>query len=133
MTAVNRELEDTRAQLARLVEAFMELGVMVHDFEGTDQAKHGLLVRLDQTLQDLRQLASSSQQIKNTPIPLDVLQYIEDGRNPNVYTREFVESTALLNEQLATKVRGLERLQQVLGSKLAAEFPELEEAVESLK
>ncbi|ODQ78416.1 hypothetical protein BABINDRAFT_162644 [Babjeviella inositovora NRRL Y-12698] len=133
MDVSSEVLVATKNQMSHLIEAFMELGVMVHDFQGTEQARNGASIRLNQTLEDLAKLAAySSENLKDVPIPLDVLQYIEDGRNPDVYTREFIESTSKLGGYLSAKVKGMDKLKKVLGAKIAQEFPELDEVVDEI-
>lgn len=134
MDELSEALVLAKNQISHMIEAFMELGVMVHDFQGTEQARNGASIRLNQTLDDLATLASTSAaNLTNVPIPLDVLQYIEDGRNPDVYTREFVESTAKLGSYLSAKVRGLDLLREVLGDKISQEFPDLEPVVKEIQ
>lgn len=64
--------------------------------------------------------------MEEVPIPLDVLQYIEDGRNPDVYTREFVESVRKSNQYLKGKTRAFGVLRDNLSEQIVKEFPELE-------
>jgi mediator of RNA polymerase II transcription subunit 10 len=40
-------------------------------------------------------------------IPLDVVEYIENGRNPDVYTREFAELLAKQNQFVNGKMKAM--------------------------
>ncbi|KAH3674915.1 hypothetical protein WICPIJ_009424 [Wickerhamomyces pijperi] len=126
-------LTQTTTSLSYLIESFIELGILTHDFEGTDNSRDGLTFKLNETISQLDQIRSSSKQLQNVPIPLDVLRYIEDGRNPDVYTREFVEATKRSNQYLKGKMEGFGLLRDVLAQKIEAEFPELKEVVEDIK
>ncbi len=39
-------LQETEAQLRQVIETFIELGIIVHDFQGTVEAKEGLVERV---------------------------------------------------------------------------------------
>jgi mediator of RNA polymerase II transcription subunit 10 len=132
-TQLDQALDSTRDTLERLVESFIELGVIVHDFQGTENSKDALSIRLNQTVDELKKLQTpENNQLDKVPIPLDVLQYIEDGRNPDVYTREFVEATRKSNQYLRGKMFALKDLRDLLGKKISDEFPELREVVNDI-
>lgn len=128
----NEPLAATASQLQALVESFIELGVLVHDNQGTHQSHVALTHKTNQVVSQLSGLTNSpfTQQY---PIPVDVISYIEDGRNPDIYTREFVEVTAKLNARLKGKMLGFEKLRDVLGDKLVEEFPHLAEPVRDIR
>lgn len=128
----NEPLLATATQLQALVESFIELGVLVHDNQGTHQSHVALTHKTNQVVSQLSGLTNSpfTQQY---PIPVDVISYIEDGRNPDIYTREFVEVTAKLNARLKGKMLGFEKLRDVLGDKLVEEFPHLAEPVADIR
>lgn len=131
-TPENEPLIATASQLQALVESFIELGVLVHDNQGTHQSHTALTHKTNQVVSQLSGLTNSpfTQQY---PIPIDVISYIEDGRNPDVYTREFVEVTAKSNARLKGKMLGFAALRDVLGEKLVEEFPHLADAVTNIK
>jgi len=56
-----------------------------------------------------------------------VHRYVEDGRNPNIYTREFV---AKQNQFLNGKMRAFEDFKNVLAEQINTTFPELRGDVE---
>ncbi|SGZ55023.1 CIC11C00000002291 [Sungouiella intermedia] len=130
-TPENEPLLATASQLQGLVESFIELGVLVHDNQGTHQSHTALTHKTNQVISQLSGLTNSpfTQQY---PIPIDVISYIEDGRNPDIYTREFVEVTAKSNARLKGKMLGFATLRKVLGDKLVEEFPHLAGAVENI-
>ncbi len=39
-------LQSTKEMLAHIIESFIELGVMVHDFQGTEAAREGLVAKV---------------------------------------------------------------------------------------
>jgi mediator of RNA polymerase II transcription subunit 10 len=58
-----------------------------------------------------------------------VIQYVEDGRNPDIYTREFVELVAKSNQLMNGKRRAFRRFRDVLAAQMEVGFPELQEEV----
>lgn len=118
--------------LAALIEGFIELGVLVHDNMGTPQSQSALTHKTNQVISQLLGL-SQSPYTSEYPIPIDVITYIEDGRNPDIYTREFVEVTAKSNARLKGKMKGFAKLRDVLGEKVSQEFPHLRQSVDGIK
>lgn len=70
--------------------------------------------------------------MRNVNIPFEVVQYIEDGRNPDVYTREFVEAIRGSSQYQRAKMHGLRLLRDSLAEKISEEFPDLESAVQDI-
>jgi mediator of RNA polymerase II transcription subunit 10 len=62
-----------------------------------------------------------------------VVQYVEDGRNPDIYTREFVELVAKSNQLMNGKRRAFMRFRDVLAEQIEAGFPELTEEVRKVQ
>lgn len=128
----NEPLASTVEEIQGLIESFIELGVLVHDNQGTQQSHTALTHKTNQVISQLSSLTDSGF-THQYPIPVDVISYIEDGRNPDVYTREFVEVTAKSNARLKGRMQGFQKLRDVLGDKLGKEFPELVDAIEDIK
>lgn len=131
-TASNEPLINTAAQLQALIESFIELGVLVHDNQGTPQSQTALIHKTNQLVSQLSGL-SASPFTHQYPVPVDVINYIEGGRNPDIYTREFVEVTAKSNARLKGKMIGFRKLADVLGEKLGQEFPRLTGEIDNLR
>lgn len=127
----NEPLLVTAHRLQSLIASFIDLGVLVHDNQGTPQSHAALTDKTNQVVSQLLGLTNSpfTQQY---PVPIDVINYIEDGRNPDIYTREFVEMTAKSNARLKGKMTAFRQLLEVLGDKLVEEFPHLREGVEDV-
>lgn len=56
-------------------------------------------------------------------------RYVEDGRNPDIYTREFVEIVAKQNQILNGKMRAFADFRDILAEQISVAFPELREDV----
>lgn len=119
-------------ELADIIETFIHLGVQVHDFQGTDEARLGLANNMNKVVSELQQLTKRDD-LKNIQIPLDIINYVEDGRNPDIYTREFVEVVRKMNQYLNGKSLALESFRDTLGNSIKQAFPELSEEVEDIE
>ena len=150
---LNTQLGRTQQEISNIIETFIHLGVQVHDFKATDDAKLGLANNINKVINQLKSLESSAnesspsadtQEINNDPddvsnklseinIPLEVLNYIEDGRNPDIYTREFIEVVRKINQYLNGKSIAFNKFKNILSSKIIKEFPDLQESVNEIK
>lgn len=130
------ELNGVEQQVGAIIESFVELGVSVYDFPGTSEASQGMVTNLKRNVDRLANLNQKSNdpesQLNGVDIPLEVVQYIEDGRNPDIYTREFVEAIRRSNQYQRAKMHGLQQLRDSLAEKIIEEFPDLESSVQSI-
>lgn len=69
---------------------------------------------LTHSLQSLSQSASTL----STSVPPEIIAYIEEGRNPDIYTREFVELVQRGNVFLKGKSKAWESFAEVLGEEM---------------
>jgi mediator of RNA polymerase II transcription subunit 10 len=74
--------------------------------QATVEAKEGLMESMNQLVEKMNKLSQDSQALPQT-VPLDVVEYIENGRNPDVYTREFVELLAKQNHYINGKMKAI--------------------------
>lgn len=136
MEGIQQELASADQQVAAIIESFIELGVSVYDFPGTSEATQGMITNLKRNVDRLSKLNQKSNdpesQLNNVNVPIEVVQYIEDGRNPDIYTREFVEAIRRSNQYQRAKMQGLKQLRDSLAEKIAEEFPDLEPSVQNI-
>ncbi|EOO04144.1 putative mediator of rna polymerase ii transcription subunit 10 protein [Phaeoacremonium minimum UCRPA7] len=62
-------------------------------------------------------------------IPQELIMYVENGRNPDIYTREFVEIVRRGNQLMRGKMHAFSGFRDVLAEQIAAGMPELKEDV----
>ena len=86
-----------------------------------------------QLSESLATLSASSSALP-TQIPHEIIDYVEDGRNPDIYTREFVELAQRGNQYLRSKCEAFARFRDILGEEIVKAMPELkEEVIQRLK
>ncbi|KAI1337939.1 mediator complex, subunit Med10 [Xylariaceae sp. FL0016] len=88
------------------------------------------LSHLSRTLRDVHRTASTPDADASLPhIPPELVTYVDNGRNPDIYTREFVELVRRGNQVLAGKQRAFASFRDVLAREVEAAMPELREDV----
>ncbi|AGO12106.1 AaceriAEL260Cp [[Ashbya] aceris (nom. inval.)] len=136
LNKLQTNLSDVEIRLASIIESFIELGVSVYDFPGTQESTQGMVTNLKRNVERIKLLNQHANdpdsQLRNMNIPLEVLQYIEDGRNPDVYTREFVEAIRRSNQYQRAKMHALKKLRDSLAEKIGEEFPDLVPQVQGI-
>lgn len=139
-------LGSVNMSIAGIIETLLEMGILTHDFEGTADAKAALVDRINKVVEQMDQLntgvngatngAHADEQgqpnLGSTMIPLDVIEYIENGRNPDVYTREFVEVLAKQNQYTKGQMSALAKFQSLLATHLTEAYPDTQTAVDKV-
>ncbi len=68
----------------------------------------------------------------NVNIPPEVMSYVENSRNPDIFTREFVETVQRMNQMLYGRVDAYRALQEQLARHVSSAIPELKDDVISV-
>jgi mediator of RNA polymerase II transcription subunit 10 len=63
-------------------------------------------------------------------VPPELLEYVENGRNPDIYTREFVELVRRGNQLMRGKMHAFASFRDVLAQNMATAMPELKDDVD---
>jgi len=79
-------------------------------------------------LQNLLQLSQASRHLP-TYIPYDIIQYVENSRNPDIYTRQFVELVMRYNQQLKGRSEAFAHFRDILGREMMSGIPEIADDV----
>ncbi|EPQ64975.1 Bgt-4196 [Blumeria graminis f. sp. tritici] len=59
-------------------------------------------------------------------VPPELIQYVDNGRNPDIYTREFVELARKGNQLLKGKMEAFADFRDILAGEMCRVLPELE-------
>jgi mediator of RNA polymerase II transcription subunit 10 len=62
-------------------------------------------------------------------VPEPLIQYVENGRNPDIYTREFVELVRRMNQLARGKQHAFAAFRDTLAEQMNAALPELRDDV----
>ncbi|KAL1931535.1 hypothetical protein VTP01DRAFT_9678 [Rhizomucor pusillus] len=117
--ASRKELEE---QLNDLLQALFELSVVVYDFQ--PDGNHLVWNKVNSILDHYQKIDQLKDNI-NTFIPEEVINYVEHGRNPDIFTQAFVERTASENQYTNGKIKAVEEFRSLLADEFAKSFPDL--------
>jgi len=96
----------------------------VHGYLGPETQQE--LVRKIKTLTTSLHALSLSASALPVLVPPEIIAYVEEGRNPDIYTREFVELVQRGNAYVRGKSEALRGLRDALAEEVLREWPECE-------
>ncbi len=112
-------------QLEQTLELFIEnsrhLCVLASDFQANSQPV--LNQKIHTLVSGLQELDSAKDQFKEVSIPFELLQTVDDGKNPQLYTRNCVDRTRGKNYELNGKIETYKKFRAMLMKELSEEFP----------
>jgi mediator of RNA polymerase II transcription subunit 10 len=62
-------------------------------------------------------------------IPREILVYVQEGRNPEIYTREFLELVMRQNQKLKGKADAFAQFRDILARELSSAMPDMKPQV----
>ena len=65
-------------------------------------------------------------------IPPEIIEYVDEGRNPDIYTREFVELVQKGNQYLKGKSEAFSGFRDALAEEMARAWPEMKVDIENV-
>ena len=76
--------------------------------------------------------ASPSSSVNGIELPPEILDYVDGGRNPDVYTREFIELVQRGNAVLNGKQEGFRSFSEIFAREIARAMPECKSQVDKV-
>lgn len=121
MASPIERLERLETQLEMFTENVRQLGIIVSDFQPQGQSVLNQKIQLMVTgLQEVDQLKS---EVQDVHVPLQVFNYIDQGRNPQLYTKDCMEMALTKNEVVKSKIDAYKRFSANLKVELSQAFP----------
>ncbi|KAL3699028.1 hypothetical protein R1sor_017050 [Riccia sorocarpa] len=128
--AMQQSMEEVVASVQRALALLHQLHSSVSNFSLSSQLL--LLERLNGVLKELTVLQSTSQNL-NVPIPLEVVRFIDEGRNPDEFTKDLLNHCTLRNQFTKGKVDSFKNLRRHMLEELEDTFPEETEAYRAIR
>ena len=91
---------------------------------------HSLAALSDLTADDSTHPAAAT--IRSILIPPEVIDYVANGRNPDIYTREFVENVQRGNQVLNGKMQAFGQFAEIYARETKSSIPELADGMDRL-
>ncbi|KAK4890658.1 RNA polymerase II mediator complex subunit [Elasticomyces elasticus] len=123
-------LEDVDVHLRSIIANLYMLIAQAHDYHGPN-TQHAMTVEIKQLIQNLVQLSQTARRLP-TRIPRDIVEYVEQTRNPDIYTREFVELVMKRNQQLKGQTEAFGSFRDILGREMMSAIPEIQSEVRQI-
>lgn len=79
-------------------------------------------------IQNLLSLVQTSRRLP-IGLPPEIIDYVERSRNPDIYTREFVELVQRLNQQLKGRSQAYADFRDILAKEMMTAFPDCQEEI----
>jgi mediator of RNA polymerase II transcription subunit 10 len=114
-------LEQLELQLERAIENVRQVRIVVSDFQ--PQGQPGLNQKLQQIVRDLGEIDKLRPSVADIQVPLDVFDYIDSGRNPQLYTKDCMEKAHSKNGEVKGKIDAYRMFKARLLVELSAVFP----------
>ncbi|XP_028317073.1 mediator of RNA polymerase II transcription subunit 10 [Gouania willdenowi] len=116
------KFDNLEEHLEKFIEKHSTVGIIVSDFQPSSQT--GLNQKLNFMISGLQDIEKCRQQLHEINVPLEVFDYIDQGRNPQLYTKECLERALARNEQVKGKIDTMTKFKSLLISEVGKVFPE---------
>ncbi|KAF3937092.1 hypothetical protein ABW19_dt0208972 [Dactylella cylindrospora] len=123
--------DKVETELRSVIQALYEVAVTTYRNEAPNPAEI-LITQVKDLITKFDQVQQAAEQVKDLWIPREVIGYVEHGRNPDIYTREFVELAVKQNQYLNGKQRAFQDFRDVLADHINTTFPELRADVDEV-
>ncbi|KAF2139624.1 uncharacterized protein K452DRAFT_328053 [Aplosporella prunicola CBS 121167] len=114
-------------QLKIVVQNLFNLVVDVHDHQGS-ATEEAMKAEATSLLANLLALSRRARAL-SLSIPPEIITYVENGRNPDIYTREFAELVQKNNQKLKAKAEAFAQFRDILAGKIGVAFPDMRDDV----
>ncbi|KAL1128907.1 hypothetical protein AAG570_013441 [Ranatra chinensis] len=103
------------------IENVRQIRIIVSDFQ--PQGQNVLNQKIQSLVYGLQEVDKLKSQVQDVHVPLEVFDYIDNGRNPQLYTKDCIEKALTKNEQVKGKIDAYRRFKSYLLVELNNVFP----------
>uniref|UniRef100_A0A0A9WC54 Mediator of RNA polymerase II transcription subunit 10 n=1 Tax=Lygus hesperus TaxID=30085 RepID=A0A0A9WC54_LYGHE len=114
-------LENLETQLELFIENVRQIKIIVSDFQ--PQGQNVLNQKIQALVTGLQEVDKLRSQVQEFTVPLEVFDYIDNGRNPHLYTKDCLDKALMKNEQVKGKIDSYRRFKSHLLVELNSVFP----------
>ncbi|XP_001601868.2 mediator of RNA polymerase II transcription subunit 10-like [Nasonia vitripennis] len=113
--------ENLETTLESFIENVRLINIMVADFQ--PQAQTVLNQKIQKIVTDLRDINKFKTEMMDVQIPMEVFEYIDQGYNPQLYTKDCMSKALAKNEEAKGKIDAYKRFKANMLVKLSKTFP----------
>ncbi|CAO3673141.1 unnamed protein product [Umbelopsis vinacea] len=119
----NSATEAVETQLQELLQSLLDLSIIVYDFQ--PDGNRLVWNKINDIITHYQNIDRLKDDISEY-IPEEVINYVEQGRNPDIFTRSFIERAAGENQYTNGKIQAVSEFRDLLKSELSQSFPDLD-------
>jgi len=119
---MSSSLEQLENHLETFIENVRQIGILVSDFQ--PQSQQVLNQKLQNMISNMQEIDKLRSPVQEVHVPLEVFEYIDGGKNPQLYTKDCMEKAMAKNEQVNGRIQNLKAFNADLQAELATAFPE---------
>ncbi|ETN67202.1 RNA polymerase II mediator complex subunit 10 [Anopheles darlingi] len=113
-------LENLENHLELFIENVRQIRIIVSDFQ--PQGQNVLNQKIQSLVTGLQEIDKLKTQI-DVNVPLEVFDYIDQGRNPQLYTKDCIDKALTKNEEVKGKIDSYRKFKSNLMKELSETFP----------
>ncbi|CAD7090222.1 unnamed protein product [Hermetia illucens] len=114
-------LEHLETQLEMFIENVRQIRIIVSDFQ--PQGQNVLNQKIQGLVTGLQEIDKLKSQVQDVHIPIEVFDYIDQDKNPNLYTKDCIEKALMKNEEVKGKIDAYRKFKANMLVELQKTFP----------
>ncbi|XP_055607830.1 mediator of RNA polymerase II transcription subunit 10 [Uranotaenia lowii] len=113
-------LENLENHLEMFIENVRQIRIIVSDFQ--PQGQNVLNQKIQSLVTGLQEIDKLKNQV-DVNVPLEVFDYIDQGRNPQLYTKDCIDKALTKNEEVKGKIDAYRKFKNNMLKELDETFP----------
>lgn len=127
----NRDTADRNIEhLRQIISNLYYVLVQAHDFKGPE-TRGSMTNLIKELILNLQELTKTSRRLPTT-VPIDLIQYVEEKRNPDVYKRQIVELVMQYNQLQKGRAQAFADFRDILGREMMSAIPDIRDDVKTV-
>lgn len=116
--------------LRQIISNLYLLLCQAHDYQGAN-TQAAMTHEIKQLIQNLQELVKTSRRLPTT-VPIDLVQYVEEKRNPDVYKRQIIELVMQYNQLQKGRAQAFADFRDILGREMMSAIPDMRDDVRTV-
>ncbi|GAB0097591.1 Mediator of RNA polymerase II transcription subunit 10 [Sergentomyia squamirostris] len=114
-------LENLETNLEMFIENVRQIRIIVSDFQA--QGQNVLNQKIQGLVTGLQEIDKLKGQVQNVHVPFEVFDYIDQGKNPQLYTKDCIDKARSKNEEVKGKIDAYRKFKANMLVELTKTFP----------
>ncbi|KAJ9629884.1 RNA polymerase II mediator complex subunit [Taxawa tesnikishii (nom. ined.)] len=123
-------LDEVDAHLKAIINNLYILITQSYEYHGTNTSQ-AMSSEIRELIKNLVNLSKTANRLP-LALPPEVIGYVENSRNPDIYTREFVELAQKLNQQLKGRSQAFADFRDILAREMTSALPDCRDDIRKI-